>query len=72
MQIHVVTSKAQEEARDGTILSVKVRFHGAFTDESRAEWMAAKYDGSVSSFYVDKENVGTILQYWENPGYASG
>jgi len=71
MEIFVVTSKAQEEDNVGIILSVKVRIHGVFSDRERADAIAAKYKGEVKAIYLDKENIGDIIQYWLNPGYKS-
>ena len=75
MVVHIVTSKAQETDTDGTILSVKVRFYGVFTSETRAQEIADKYGGDYVSVDTDIEKVPQdeyVLQRWVNPGYASG
>jgi len=69
MQIFVVTSKAQEESNTGIIESVKVRTHGVFSTRARADAIASKYGGQVHEDYLDKENIGSVLQYWVNPGF---
>jgi hypothetical protein len=70
MELFVVTSKAQEESNTGVIESVKIRIHGVFSDKGRADGIAEKYRGQVKSVYLDKENIGDIIQYWVNPGYV--
>ena len=70
MTLYLVTKKSQEEDRVGTILRVDVTVYGPFTNEDRADAIAAKYGGDVTPVVVDREG-GTIVQRWENPGYAS-
>lgn len=71
MQIYLVTSKAQEKDTDGTILSVKVRTFGVFSDGEHANAIADKYNASVQELTLDGEVAGTVIQSWLNPGFAS-
>lgn len=70
MDVFVVTTKSTEEDKYGTIQFVRARLHGVFSDRSRADAIAGKYNGSVVATHLDKELLGTLLQYWENPGYV--
>lgn len=70
MQIYVVTSEAKDESTAGVILEVKVRIWGVFTELTRANDVATKYEGTVQAVYLDKEESGAIIQNWINPGYA--
>ena len=71
MQVFVVTSKAQEKDTSGTILSVKVRIFGVFSDEDHANALAYKYGASVQELMLDGEVAGTVIQNWLNPGFVS-
>lgn len=71
MEIFVVTSQAQEEDNVGIILTAMVRIYGVYSDRTRADAIATKYRGTVKSLYLDKENIGDVLQQWVNPGYVS-
>jgi hypothetical protein len=71
MELFIVTSLAVEKDSDGKILMVKCRCHAVCTTEDRATALAEKYDGSVTSVYADRDEMGKILQYWENPGFVT-
>lgn len=69
MRIYLVTSQAVEQDKFGVIQRVDVRSLGAFTMRSRADDIAAKYNGTVREIVVDSdEPLG--LQHWLNPGYV--
>lgn len=70
MTVYVVTSLAQEKDKYGVIQRVDVRCHGVFTGSDRADQIATKVNGSVTTITVDEE-WPTGLQHWLNPGYAS-
>lgn len=71
MQVFIVTSLAKEENPVGNILKAMCRCQGVFTSESMANAVAEKYGGGVASFYLDNEDEGRVLLYWENPGFVS-
>jgi cell division protein ZapA (FtsZ GTPase activity inhibitor) len=70
MQVFVVTSKAQEKDTSGTILTVKVRVFGVFSNEDHANALADKYNASVKELTLDNEVTGSVIQSWLNPGYV--
>ena len=69
MQVYVVTSQAQEQTSAGVIQRVDVRCWGAYSTLVRAQQIADKYLGSVTTLTVDQEQ-GTNLEHWMNPGYT--
>jgi len=71
MTLYLVTSQAQEKNSVGTILSVKVRTFGVFTDETHADAIAEKYNANVFTLIADKEVEGSVIETWINPGYVS-
>lgn len=70
MLLYLVTGKSQDEERSGVIRFVRSKLYGVFSDSERADSMAAKHGGAVVPLYLDKEYDGTVLQYWENPGFV--
>jgi hypothetical protein len=71
MFVYIVTSKTTERDAAGIILSAQTRFWGAFSSESVADAMAAKWGGEVHAAYLDQEATGSVLHLWINPGFAS-
>lgn len=71
MELFIVTSLATDQNPIGNILMAKCRVHAVCTTEDRADALAEKYDGNVTSVYADKDMAGKILLYWENPGFAT-
>lgn len=70
MQVYLVTSTAQEKNSVGTILSVKVRVFGVYTDSDHANSIADKYNATVKELTLDREVDGSVIQSWLNPGYV--
>ena len=71
MNVYLVTSMATDKNRQGIILSVRVRFHGVYSDKILAEAIKRKYNGNITSSFLDVEGIGNeIVQSWENPGFV--
>ncbi|MFA4971212.1 MAG: hypothetical protein WC683_01275 [bacterium] len=63
MLIYIVTTQAREEQPTGPAIGFRVRCWGSYTDVARAQQMATKYGGHVSTVVVDQEQEVT-LETW--------
>lgn len=70
MKVYLVTSMATDKNSQGIILSVRVRFHGVYSDKILAEAIKRKYNGNITSSFLDVEVGNEIVQSWENPGFV--